>query len=155
MYLLIISGIVLIAAGICLIAAGILQCRRKMAAEAEYLPADAEVTAINKKYTVHLWHFIPIIGREYSPQLLFRTEEGMDVKTALPYCKSMSSVYKDCLYAFENGNTIPIRYDQYSPQTCYYGSQRGFRLREAAYKFVAASIIILIGIVLIYFHFHI
>ena len=65
MYLLIISGIVLIAAGICLIAAGILQCRRKMAAEAEYLPADAEVTAINKKCRLKNRAFIGKQARGY------------------------------------------------------------------------------------------
>lgn len=155
MYLLIVSGIILIIAGICLIAAGIIQCRRRMSAEENYFHADAEVTAINKKLTIYLWHFIPIIGREYSPQISFRTENGRDVVTQLPYCHSVSSEYKDYRYSCENGTALPIRYDQYEPQRCYYGSKRGFRLREAAYKFVVAALIIFIGSMLIYAHFHI
>lgn len=153
MYMLLIAGILAVLGGIALIAAGIIQCRRRMENDASFLPADAEVILMDKKLRVHMVNFIPVFAFEFRPVLTYRTDGGSEVRTTLPFTLPVSAEYKDYKYAFDNRTPLPVKYDPASPDYCVYGSKRGFRIREALYKFIAGGIIIFIGVMLVYSHF--
>ena len=155
MYMLLIAGILAILGGIALIAAGIVQCRKRMADDDAFLPADAEVILMDKKLRVHLVNFIPVFAFEFRPVLSYRTDGGNEVRTTLPFSLPVSPEYRDYKYAFDNRTPLPVKYDPADPEYCVYGSKRAFRIREAFYKFLVGGIIIFIGVMLIYSHFKI
>lgn len=155
MYLLLIAGIVCIAAGIALFITGIVQCRRRITSENGYIPADAEVIAIEERLTFVTIKGIPVPAKEYSPVLRYRTESGEETVSKLPAMAGVSPELKDYRYAHENGTYIAVHYDPDKPDRCYYGSKKAFRIREAVYKFIAGALLGAIGCLLIWAHFHI
>lgn len=155
MYLLLIAGIISALLGISLIIAGIAQCRKRMAHEDEFISAEAEVVHMDYRLSVASIDWLPIAAKEYRPIIRYLTDGGQWVQSELPYTLKISREYRDYKKCFENGSPLNVRYDPKNPQKCYYGSKRGFRIREVIYKFIAAAPLIIIGYALIWSHFNI
>ncbi len=153
MYMLLISGIVSALIGLTLIIVGIKQGRKRIEYEDGYISADAEVVRFETRRSVVLIDWIPIMAKEYSPVVRYLTDGGVWVMSQLPYTMKASSEYKDYKRSCDNGEPLPIRYNSDNPKTCYYGSKKGFRIREAIYKFLVGGLLIFIGIMLIRGHF--
>lgn len=153
MYMLLISGIISALIGIILIIVGIKQGNKRIECEDGYISADAEIVQFDSRRAVFRIGLIPIIAKEYSPAVRYLTDGGVWVMSQLPYTMKISSEYKDYKRSSDNGEPLPIRYNPDNPKTCYYGSKKGFRIREAIYKFLVGALLIFIGVMLIRGHF--
>lgn len=155
MYLLLISGIISALLGLALIIVGIRQCRKRISKEDGFISAEAEVVHMDYRLSVVSFDWLPIAAKEYRPIIRYLTDGGQWVQSELPYTLKISPEYRDYKKSHENGAPLTVRYDPEHPEKCYYGSKRGFRIREVIYKFIAAVPLILIGYALIWSHFNI
>lgn len=153
MYIILISGIVSALIGVILIIIGIKQGSKRISYEDGYISADAEVVQFDSRRSVLLIDWIPITAKEYSPVIRYLTDGGVWIMSRLPYTMKISSEYKDYKRCLDNGLPLTVRYNPDDPRICYYGSKKGFRIREAIYKFLVGALLIFIGIMLIRGHF--
>lgn len=155
MYILLISGIISAVLGILLIFAGTAQCKKRISAEDGFIPTEAEIVHIDYRIAVQTIHWIPIIAKEYRPIIRYIANNGKWVTSELPYTLAISPEYRDYKASFKNGTPLVVRYDPNQPEKCFYGSRRSFRIREVVYKIIVGALLIFIGYVLIWGHFHI
>ncbi len=155
MYILLISGAVSALLGILLIIVGIMQSRKRISSEDEFISTDAEVVRMDYRIAVQTIKGVPLISKEYRPIIRYLTDGGKWVTSSLPYTLKISPEYPDYKKCYESGAPLNVRYDPKHPENCYYGSKRGFRIREAVYKFIVGALLIFIGCMLIKSHFYI
>ncbi|HBB72187.1 MAG TPA: hypothetical protein DCZ71_06215 [Ruminococcus sp.] len=155
MYLLLIAGIIAVLMGLALVFAGIRQGMDHISSEENFTETEGYVIDIKSRLTACTIHYIPVIAREYSAVIQFRTDGGEDVTASMPFIMKSSPAFADYRASLENGVPLPVKYDPEDPQNCFCGDNRGFRVRETVYRIIAAVPVLLIGYALIWWHFNI
>lgn len=157
MYLLLIAGITSILLGAVLLAVGIRQGMRRVVHEGEFLPAEAQVTELERRMrilTVH--HIIPVgFVFEYSVHVTYHTPQGDEIAAALPFVLGASREVRAARRSLRHREPMEILYDPGAPAQCHCGSKTFFHIREVLYKFVVSGILIAIGAWLIWWQGHI
>lgn len=139
-----------ILSGLLLIVIGIIQCCKRIEKERHFISAEAEIIEMDHKLSVISYNFIPVAAaKEYSPIVAFRTEDGREIKTAMPFALKVSGECRELYRMYETKTPITIYYNNDNPKEIYYRKKDGFRIREALYKLFAGGLLIVIGSFLI------
>lgn len=134
---------------------GIFQGKRRLANDDGYISADAEILRIDSRTAVATINHFPIIANEYRPIISYYTETGEFICSELPYTMKISPEYQDYKKCFLYKVPLTIKYNPEKPRQCFYGSKRTFRIREIIYKMLVGALLIFIGYLLVWSHFHI
>lgn len=93
---------------------------------------------------------IPVIAKEYSPLINFITSDNEEILTPMPYAMKIFGEYKEIFGKYKSGDSITVRYNPKEPYEIYYHSKKSFRIREVAYKFFVAAVLIILGLFMIW-----
>lgn len=145
-----ISGGIIVLLGILLIAVGIRQGRKRISDEENFIPAEAEIIDMQSKISIVTVNHIPIIAKEYRPVIRFITDNGQEIHAVMPYSLKISDECRELFQMYESHTAVTIRYNPKKPDEIYYRSKKGFRIREVAYKILAAAVLIFLGAFMIW-----
>lgn len=145
-----ISGVIVILFGIILAVIGICQGRKRISDEDNFIPAEAEIVSMDSKIKIIKVCNIPVVTKEYSPLIRFITSYNEEILAPMPYAMKIFGEYKEIFGKYKSGDSITVRYNPKEPYEFYYHSKKSFRIREVAYKFLAAAVLIILGLFMIW-----
>lgn len=157
MYLLAIAGGIGVLLGVALGFFAIRKGIQRVEYEGTFLPVEAQVTGMERRVRLVMWHVIIPVGFvfEYRVQVRYTTPRGEEVTASLPYALGISGEVRAARRAISHHEPLELLYDPQEPTVCHYGSKTVFHIREALYQLLVAGIMMAIGAWLIWWQEHI